>query len=298
VTDSIPFFQVSDVRLRVAPSWGTGVERQLMNEAMVADEQSSSETDLSLTWRELVQGLSVVVGTFFGAERCGVVLAATELPCDPPFSGRRLSILESILCGVGQKRIAIELGLAPSTVALNASLALQGLGVSGRPSRVHPLLMRAAAAAREHQLVAGSVSFIRHGDIDLQVIGIARPDRRLADVLPAAELEVVRYLLEGRCYADMAKRRGTSERTIANQIAAVFKRMKVSGRSELLLRLFELEGSAPRLVAADSVPPPPPTVRHSRPFQPAPSNDSRISGIRPVSTLTAEMQSLVMASRG
>ncbi len=49
---------------------------------------------------------------------------------------------------------------------------------------------------------------------------------------------MIRSLLEGHSYQEIARRRGTSQRTIANQIAAVFHRMAVSNRNELVHRLF------------------------------------------------------------
>jgi DNA-binding CsgD family transcriptional regulator len=283
VADITPFFQISDSRFRVVQEWRSENDRELMHAALRADEQSVSEIDLALTWRELVLGLSVVIGTFFSTERCGLVLAPTGVPSEHAVSGRRLDICESVLCGDGQNCIAIDMKLA-----LNARLALQSLGVSGRPSRAHPLLMRSALASKNHQLVAGSRSHLTHDGIDLQVVGIPRPDRCLNGVLPSAELEVVGYLVEGRCYAEIAKRRGTSERTIANQIAAVFRRLKVSGRSELILRLFALERGATLPMAADSAPPPS-TVRHPQTQAHAHQasgfhGDSRSSGIRPVAS--------------
>ncbi|HEY0468663.1 MAG TPA: helix-turn-helix transcriptional regulator [Polyangiaceae bacterium] len=77
----------------------------------------------------------------------------------------------------------------------------------------------------------------------LRAIDMPRPEQWLVETrgLPNAELEVIRGLVEGRSYAEIAALRGTSQRTIANQIAAAFKRLKVSGRNELIPRLFELE---------------------------------------------------------
>jgi DNA-binding NarL/FixJ family response regulator len=242
VTNANPTLRLSDSRLQIAADWRCRGERGLVDQAILADEQRSMEIDLSLTWRELVQGLRMVVGTFFTDRRCGVLLVPTMHSADSPLVGRRLEILEGILNGEGQKRIAIELGVAPSTVSMNARLALEGLGATDRATCVHPILMLAATASRQHWLTAGSLSFVRQEQRDVQVIGIGRPDLRLADVLPAAEYDVVRSRIEGLSYADIAKLRGTSERTIANQIAAVFKRMRVSGRSELLSRLFALDG--------------------------------------------------------
>jgi DNA-binding NarL/FixJ family response regulator len=179
-----------------------------------------------------------VVDGFFTDSRC--LLLTTPSPNAAPLEGRRKRIVEAILCGVGQKSIAIELGLAPSTVALNARLGLESLGVWSKPSRVHPLLMSSAVAACEQ--ISGDVAALsylgpEHGS--LRVLSIRRPDDMLAARLPPAELAVIRGLIEGVSYVQIAKRRGTSTRTIANQITAVFRRLKVSGRSELLLRLFK-----------------------------------------------------------
>lgn len=41
-------------------------------------------------------------------------------------------------------------------------------------------------------------------------------------------------------YSEIARRRGTSTRTIANQLSAAFRRHGVSGRCELILRLFDV----------------------------------------------------------
>ena len=66
------------------------------------------------------------------------------------------------------------------------------------------------------------------------MIATARPEARLAPVWSPAEFAVVRGLLEGRNYLEIAKTRGTSTRTVANQLAAAFRRLGVSGRGSLL----------------------------------------------------------------
>jgi hypothetical protein len=40
--------------------------------------------------------------------------------------------------------------------------------------------------------------------------------------------------IEGKSYAEMAELRQTSKRTVANQLAAAFHRLRISGRAELL----------------------------------------------------------------
>lgn len=247
-------------RLQSSSSSTLQARMALRERAISADAASNLEISLALLWRELTHGLCRIVDGFFTEERCYLVLASHGAPS--PLEGRRLEVLAKVLCGVGQKIIAIELGLAPSTVALNARLGLDYLGVHCRPSRVHPLLMLAAKAGVRHDgTLAASLSSAASETEEFRFIAIQRPDLRLSRVLPPAELAVTRLLVEGLCYEEIARVRRTSTRTIANQITAVFRRMRVSGRSELLSRLFFAAGlereraSQPVLLAATEPPP-------------------------------------------
>lgn len=210
--------------------------------AIEADRATSTELNLALLWRELMTGLCQVVDGFFTPQRCYVVLLPMTTSVNP-VDERRRQILEAVLRGQGQKNVATGLRLAASTIALNSRLALRHIGVAAKPSRVHPLLMLSAVAAGESaSTTAASISFIElHGE-QLRVVAMPRPDRRLPEILPPAELAAVQSLVTGQSYAEIARARGTSTRTIANQITAVFRRMGVSGRSELLQRLFYSEG--------------------------------------------------------
>jgi DNA-binding NarL/FixJ family response regulator len=60
------------------------------------------------------------------------------------------------------------------------------------------------------------------------------PDR--VDRLTPAERAVTSLLLGGLSNAEIAAKRGTSERTVANQIAAIFRKLGVSSRTELVTR--------------------------------------------------------------
>lgn len=206
--------------------------------ALLADERASVGIALALLWRELSLGLCKIVDSFFTSTRCFLVTEPTPGPA-VALEGRRLQIVEAVLAGEGQKSIAIELKLAPSTVALNARLALSALGLSAKPSRAHPLLMLAARAARIPSLRAvGRLSFVERGGSMQRVVSIARPDLELHRLVPPAELAVIRLLIEGAPYEEIALRRGTATRTVANQVTAVFRRLKVSGRNELLVLLL------------------------------------------------------------
>lgn len=60
--------------------------------------------------------------------------------------------------------------------------------------------------------------------------------------LTAAEEEVVELVLEGLSNAQIAQRRGTRERTVANQLASIFRKVGVSSRSELAAAAWSARG--------------------------------------------------------
>jgi DNA-binding NarL/FixJ family response regulator len=91
-------------------------------------------------------------------------------------------------------------------------------------------------------VLAKRSSFAAREGRELLVVSVPRPDLQLQGLLPSAELAVIRRLVEGLSYVEIARARGTSTRTIANQITAVFRRLHVSGRNELVQRLFSEEG--------------------------------------------------------
>ena len=233
------------------------VHRAMRDEAVSSDALSDAQVPLALFWQALKSGVCRVVDTFFTSSRCYVITAGVACHAEPALEGRRLEILERILSGTVQKSVALDMDLAPSTIALNARLGLRNLGLLCRPSRVHPLVMLAAKASRDSDMtVTGSLSVVFPNGVSLRAISVARPDAQLSGVLPPAELAVIRELVEGLCYEEISRRRGTSQRTIANQVGAVFRRKRVSGRNDLVHCLFE-ESRMKRTML------PPPTLRMS-----------------------------------
>ena len=75
---------------------------------------------------------------------------------------------------------------------------------------------------------------------ELEVVSVARPVLKLADLLSGAELEVTVRVVEGLNHEAIARARGTSKRTIANQIAAAYRKLGVSGRAELINQVMQL----------------------------------------------------------
>jgi DNA-binding NarL/FixJ family response regulator len=63
------------------------------------------------------------------------------------------------------------------------------------------------------------------------------PSWRLPPTLSGAERTVVLDLLDGASRSEIAFSRGTSPRTVANQMASIFRKLRVSSRVELLAAL-------------------------------------------------------------
>ncbi len=210
--------------------------------AVSSDEFAATEIDAADVWRDLVTGSFGIVDNFFDGESCYLILKPRQSAAALAASTRRLGILQSVLAGVPQNNVAIDLELAPSTVALHYKQGLDSLGASDRPSRAHPLLMMAAIAGIEPSSARVRSSRFAIHEQQLCSVATRRPDLHLAKTLPSAELAVIRRLVEGFSYAEIASERKTSTRTIANQITAVFRRLRVSGRNELVRRLLIDEG--------------------------------------------------------
>ncbi len=131
--------------------------------------------------------------------------------------GARLSESEArvarrILDGASDKDIAGELGCGLSAVSTFARRLRRKLGC--RPGEESLLL--SARRSTESLLVR----------------------LELFERLSPAECDVLSALLVGARYEEVARWRGTSERTIAAQAAAVFRKAGVSGRRELAAKLL------------------------------------------------------------
>jgi DNA-binding CsgD family transcriptional regulator len=210
--------------------------------AISADQMSAVESSLSAVWKALTSGECRVEDSFLTEERCYLILkrrtgaagAVWQRPC-----ARRVHILERMLLEGNQKGVGIDLGLAPSTVALLTKQCLRSLGLACTASRVPPQVVMAVHAARCAQRYPARSSELHDVDASYQVISVERPESRLASLLTPAEFLVARLLIEGKSHAEIAARRRTTLRTVANQLGTAFHRLGVSGRLGLIAQLAQ-----------------------------------------------------------
>ena len=74
------------------------------------------------------------------------------------------------------------------------------------------------------------------GDDEQVVLVVPLPEWELPAVLTAAEREVARAVLDGRSAGEIARQRGTSVRTVANQVQSIYQKLGVGSRVELAAR--------------------------------------------------------------
>jgi DNA-binding CsgD family transcriptional regulator len=79
-----------------------------------------------------------------------------------------------------------------------------------------------------------------------EMIVLAFPIDELApsEALTPAEHEVVAAIEAGKSNAEIARERGTSARTVANQVGSIFKKLKVGSRAELVATRAVLSGGS------------------------------------------------------
>ena len=150
----------------------------------------------------------------------------------PPgkLSGRERCVIERLIGGSSQKTISFDLGVALTTVSVHLRVALDKLGIR----------------LWEHAVLAGSIIQSRRAvengagpmgaDERLAVAKVELCSKALSQ-LTSAEREVALLVVDGLTNAEIGVQRHTSPRTIANQVAAVFRKLGVHGRLELIRRL-------------------------------------------------------------
>lgn len=184
-------------------------------------------------WRGLLAGEYQLTATHFTESRCLALLQRPSAwPTRRPSPGN-VQVLERVLLGTSQKRVAIEIGRSISSVCAAASTGLRELGQPLQPSRVPVLLVLAVHAAHGYERFGGLAS----AGAGQSILSTERPDLAMSERLTPAERAVARLLVEGHRHAEIATLRQTSPRTIANQLGTIFRKVGVSGRGELLAML-------------------------------------------------------------
>jgi DNA-binding CsgD family transcriptional regulator len=189
------------------------------------------EADAALdNWHGLVDGRWSLVDRF-DTDGKRFVVAVKNDPAHPDPRGLtpgERQVAEYVGMGRSTKEIGYILGVSDAAVTNSTARVEQKLGLSSRAEITSffaqsGLRRRLAEVAfAEEQLLIGAYPLI---------------DATSVSCLTQAEREVTAQIIAGSTNFDIAARRGSSVRTIANQINSIFTKLNVRSRSELAARL-------------------------------------------------------------
>jgi DNA-binding NarL/FixJ family response regulator len=150
---------------------------------------------------------------------------------------RERRVFELLLAGRSQKQIAYDVGVSFTTVNTHVQAALRKLGL-GRSE--HAIVVAAALSGK-----AGGRLWLSPPALASTFAGEEREwtlrvelSRSALHALTDAEREVALLVVDGSTNAEIGSARGSSPRTVANQVAAVFRKLEAHGRLELVRRLI------------------------------------------------------------
>jgi serine/threonine protein kinase/DNA-binding NarL/FixJ family response regulator len=218
-----------------------------------------THSELSAFWQGLVDGELHVVNAFFLEQRC-YAIAATCVRS--PLTEREQTLLRRGFLAEPQKVLAADLGVSGTTVSVLIGRALRKLGLERRMGSA-PLAVVLSAL---HNFGAASLRDVKVDTFEADgrhyvAISVPELDPSVLHELTDAERSVALLLVAGLNQHDIASERGTSPSTIANQIAAISRKLGIGGRFALIRRWAELQWAdthrhppAPVEVAALPVP--------------------------------------------
>jgi DNA-binding CsgD family transcriptional regulator len=207
--------------------------------------------ELGTLWRLLIAGEIRVTETFSIANRAFAALAprSTERALALPSPFDRL-VFERILEGECPKVLAAEVRLSMSTLSTRCTNVLAAIGCERSISRASVLVSMAALAAKGIPLGRAHVEGFSADGVTRWLVSVMNPADSLRDRLSPSEFDVAGYSVDGKRLAEIATARGVSQRTVANQLASIFRKLGVSGRGAL--RALAIHAQARRLTCRDA----------------------------------------------
>ncbi len=192
-------------------------------------DRDNPERTLPL-WQGLVEGRWSLVDRFDSdGKRFVIAVKNDPVHKDPRgLTVRERQVAEYVGIGYGNKEISYSLGISPNAVSNCITRILFKLGLHRRvelaaffaPGGLRARLTEVWLGGEEWLMgsypLAGTVS---------------------NDTLTDSERSVLAHLIAGSTNEDIAQRRNTSTRTVANQVQSIFRKSNVRSRSELAAQL-------------------------------------------------------------
>jgi DNA-binding CsgD family transcriptional regulator len=203
--------------------------------AIQVDAHTHEPLPLRALWDQLVNG-SWRVASYFSTDARHYFLLDVPAMAEVV---RGADLLQRTLLGERQKVVAMDLRCSVSSLTGRLGAVAVKMGLPPGRSRVPPLLVASAVAATGFaSLPEARLSHLAlPGGGNLLVVSACRLDAPIRALLSPAEWQVACLLLDGFSHQAIAERRGCAVRTVANQISSVFRKLRISGRPELVLSM-------------------------------------------------------------
>ncbi len=236
-TPGLPHFRVVEPR----PDTGAGRFRHPASpDILPRQHRLLGRRDAVERWRRFLCDGLVVASTPCESGRCLSLRRALpgEIPAGLTAIERRIARLASH--AHSDKEIAYLLGLALGTVSSLVHRSLRKLGLQNRLELVRlfgDIRGTAPESALDPHLQLPKRAAVYAHDPAMIQVELPAPAPCLPRCLTPAEQEVARAAYVGLTSREIAWRRGTSPKTIGNQLEAIFRKLRVASRAELVLRL-------------------------------------------------------------
>jgi len=185
-------------------------------------------------WQGLVDGQwSIIDVVDHDGKRFYVAHANTHtLPAPRGLSPSERGVLAYVALGHSDKFIAYELGITRSTVSNHVVSIRRKLGLR---TRVEIIRLAQAFGPSADAPPSNVASWLHQFEFCGESLAALTTNSNpgVLSMLSNTEREITAYILEGLSNAQIATRRGTSVRTVANQVARIFEKRGVRCRAEL-----------------------------------------------------------------
>lgn len=232
----------------------TSCDGAARNALVTLDRSKGQPLQLGQLWPCLRAGQLRFSKVFAHGHREYALLAEGPPAAEGALTQTEERMIELLVRGVSQKVVAIDFGIAASTVSMHTRAGLARLGLRCSVSRL-PLLINLVVMAGLHpdRFTNARLSEPRRG---LLLVSMAWPKESLLLPLSGSERQVIELLIAGLSNWEISEHRGTSPRTVANQLAACFAKLRLSGRTQLMAHLASeaLQVAGPATHALDDFP--------------------------------------------
>jgi DNA-binding CsgD family transcriptional regulator len=187
-------------------------------------------------WRSLTNGSLCVVETFMtGGCCCAITEERARASQVYALTDREIVLLHRTFQTETQKVLAAGFDLSVAAISQLLGGALQKLGITGRVGCTPlPIVLAALRYCGVVKLPTAYVTSLESDGRRYVALALPALDPKLLPGLSSAEREVAMHHAAGATYCQIALRRSTSPRTVANQIASLSKKLNVHGRFDLI----------------------------------------------------------------